>query len=170
MISETNLYLPLFILPFVAFLQSTILPHLEVVGLRLDLVLLTVISWSLIRGMREGMIWGFIGGSLIDLLSAAPFGVHTFAMILCGVISGLGGRNVFRQNLLLSLGITAVASVAYYVVSMLLLQVSGWSVSWLATFGSVVIPIALLNTLSIPLIHRLVQNLERFTGRQELSW
>jgi len=120
--------------------------------------------------MREGMIWGFIGGVLVDLLSAAPFGIHAFAMILVGVISGVGGRNVFRQNLLLSLGITAVASITYYVVSMLLLQISGWSVSWPATFGSVVIPIALLNTLSVPLIHRLVQSLQRFTGQQELSW
>jgi len=168
--SSVNLYLPLFVLPVVALIQTTILPRLQLVGLRPDLVLLTVISWSLFRGAREGMYWGFIGGGLIGLLSAAPLGIHAFAMTFSGLVSGVGEQNMFRHNLLLSLGITMIATTLYYITSMLMLQLVGWNVAWLPTLTRVVVPLTLLNTLLVPLAYRIIHPLQRLTGPPELSW
>jgi rod shape-determining protein MreD len=168
--SQTNVYLPLIVLPTAVLLQTTILPRMQVGGFRLDLVLLAVVAWSLLRGVREGMYWGLIGGSMIGLFTVAPFGVHALAMMLAGFISGVGVQNVFRQNLLLSFSVATVATVLYYLATMALLTLVGWQVSWDRALITVVVPTTLFNALAIPVVYRILHPLRRLTGPRELSW
>ncbi|MGH2520799.1 MAG: rod shape-determining protein MreD, partial [Chloroflexota bacterium] len=65
-----------------ALLQVSVVSRITLLGVTAQLVLLSVISWSLIRGPAEGMFWGFVGGLLIDLVSGSPLGVSAFAMVL----------------------------------------------------------------------------------------
>ena len=168
--SQTNLYLPIIVLPIAVLIQTAILPRLQVGGFRLDLVLLVVVAWALTRGIREGMYWGFIGGITVGLFTVEPFGIHALTMMLAGFISGVGEQNVFRQNVLLSFTIAGVATALYYLTTMLLLQIVGWEVSWTRATVTVVLPITVFNMLAIPLVYKLLQPLRRVTGPQELSW
>ncbi len=168
--SSANLYIPLVVLPGVVLVQTSFLSRLQIGGFRLDLVLLVVVSWSLTRGTREGMYWGFIGGGLVGLFSVVPLGTHMLAMTLAGFVAGVGEQNVFRQNPLLSLGITVVATATYYFTSMLLLHLLGWNIAWMQTSLTVVLPITLFNVLAVPVVYRLMQPLRRLTGPPELSW
>ena len=63
-----NLYAAILLLSAVAIAQSTVMPHLTIMGVKPDLMLLAVMSWSLLRGSEEGLVWAFIGGLALDLL------------------------------------------------------------------------------------------------------
>ena len=43
-----------------AILQSTLLPHFAVLGVKVDLVLLLVAAWSIRRGVEAGLVWAMI--------------------------------------------------------------------------------------------------------------
>jgi len=83
-----SLYFGIPILLTAAVLQSTWLENVRILGGRPDLVLLLIITWSIIRGASDGVLWGFIGGIFCDLLSGGPFGLWTVVLTLVAFITG----------------------------------------------------------------------------------
>jgi rod shape-determining protein MreD len=57
--------------------QTTVMPHIHILGVQPDLLLMVVTSWSLLRGAEAGMLWALIAGVALDLVSGAPFGMST---------------------------------------------------------------------------------------------
>lgn len=146
------------------------MPHLAVLGVKPDLVLLTVISWSLLRGAKEGMIWALVGGIGLDLLSGAPFGTSTVALVILSLVAGLGELSVFRTHIALPLISTLIATMAYDLFFMLLLYARGCSIAWTDNLIKVVLPSTLLNVLLSPLVYKALYWLHRRTGREEMAW
>ena len=62
-----NLYLVIPILTGVALFQSVVLSQVDLWGARPDVMLLAVLVWAVVRGLDEGMVWGFVGGVIVDL-------------------------------------------------------------------------------------------------------
>lgn len=151
-------------------MQSTVIPHLAIGWVKPDLMLLVVISWSILRGTREGIVWGLVGGIALDLLSGAPFGVFALAMALVSLLTGLGEINVFRTNVALPLATISLATIAYNLVSLFLLQASGWPIDWGDSLLRIILPTTILNALLMPLVYRSLRWLHRRTGREEMSW
>lgn len=46
-----------------------------------DLVLVLVTLWAGYHGVREGLVWAFAAGILVDLLLFAPLGSHALALM-----------------------------------------------------------------------------------------
>lgn len=162
-----NPYLPLLVLTPAVIVQATLLPHATILGVRPDLVMLIAVAWSLVRGTQEGVIWGFIGGILLDLLSAAPFGVFTLSMLLVTFTSGLGESNIYRGNLL-PLTVGFGASLLYHLLGFIFLNTLGWDVAW-RLVGRQLLLAAILNTLLMPLVYFGAQRLQFVTERFERS-
>ncbi len=80
-------YLGLPLLITGAALQSMTLERLHILGGRPDLVLLLALSWGVMRGLQEGMLWAFVGGLCLDALSAAPFGLWTVTLTTLAFIA-----------------------------------------------------------------------------------
>lgn len=165
-----NIYASILLLISVALIQSTVMPHLTLWGVKPDLMLLVVISWSLLRGTREGIVWGFIGGFCLDLFSGAPLGLSALALLLISFFSGFGEATVFRTHVILPLATVFFASLIYDLVFLLVLKMLGWPVTWLDSFVRVVLPASLLNVLLTPLIYPAMRWLHRKTGRKEMDW
>ena len=83
-----SLYFGIPILLGAAVLQSTWIEKLQILGGRPDLVLLLVITWAIIRGANEGVLWGFTAGIFCDLLSGGPFGLWTAVLTVVAFITG----------------------------------------------------------------------------------
>jgi rod shape-determining protein MreD len=165
-----NIYASILLLISVALIQSAVMPHLTLWGVKPDLMLLVVISWSLLRGAREGIVWGFIGGLCLDLLSGAPFGLSALALLIVSFFSGLGEATVFRTYIMLPLATVFVASLIYDLIFLLALRTLGWSVAWLDSFIRLVLPASLLNVLLTPLVYPTMRWLHRKTGQEEIDW
>lgn len=162
-------YLAVFLLAGIALLQTTLAPQLSFLGGTPQFMLLTVVSWSLLRGGREGVVWGFIGGVMLDLLSGAPFGVMTLPLLLMGFLSGLGEFNVFRANFLLPGLVIVVTTLAYHALVLVLFQVLGQPVAWESAVRHVMLPAVLLNVLVLPLIYLPLRGLHRLTAQPQMN-
>ena len=165
-----TIYLVVPLLVVVAILQTTIVPNLAVWGVFANLPLLLVVSWGLLRGPREGAVWGFISGLAVDLLSGAPFGAATLSMIAVGFLSGLGATSAFRTRFALPMIVMFLATIVYDLLFLLIVQISGQRVIWFDSILRLVLPSAVLNALLTPIVFLTMRWLYTRFGRKEMEW
>jgi rod shape-determining protein MreD len=161
------------VVPFllvVAVLQASIVPTMAVGGVFADLPLVLVVSWSLLRGVQQGMLWAFIAGIAVDLLSGAPFGAATFSLMAAAGLSGLARRSAVRAHLALLLVTSLLMTIIYGLVFLAILQVSGRSVDWLGSLYRVVLPSAIPNVVLMPLFFVVMRRLYFRFGRAEMEF
>jgi rod shape-determining protein MreD len=169
---HTRRFASLFIaLTLAVLLQSTFGRNITIFSARPDPVLLLVVSFSVARGMEEGVIAGIVGGLLLDTLSAIPFGVATITMGIIGFTTGIGEANVYRTNFVICLVAVFLATVFYHSIVMLSLQAIGWNVEWISTLALQTIPGAVFNAALAPLVFPLVRRLGSAGEEQEqIRW
>jgi len=148
-----NIYATILLLSTIAIVQSTAMPHVAIMGVKPNLMLLVVISWSLLRGIKEGSIWGLVGGLILDTFSSAPFGVSTLAMLAVSLLAGLGEMSAFRTHIILPPLAAFLATPIYHLIFLSLLQIVGWPVAWIDSLLKIILPSTLLNTALMPLIY-----------------
>jgi rod shape-determining protein MreD len=165
-----TIYLVVPLLAVVAILQTTIVPGFAVWGVFANLPLLVVVSWSLLRGPREGAVWGFIAGLMVDLLSGAPFGAATLSLIIVGFLTGLGETTVFRTRIALPMVAMLLATIVYDLLFLLVVQISGQPVTWLDSIFRIVLPSAILNAVLTPIVFLTMRWLYTRFGREEMEW
>lgn len=165
-----TIYLVVPILAVVAILQTTLVPNLTIWGVFANLPLLIVVCWGLLRGPREGALWGFIAGLMVDLLSGAPFGAATLSLIVVGFLAGLGEATVFRASIVLPMVVMFLATVVYDLLFLLIVQISGQPVALLDSIWRLVLPSALLNAALTPIFFLTMRWLYTRYGRKEMEW
>lgn len=103
-------YLLFLALGLASLLQVALFPALRIGGVYPNLVLVIVVAWALLRGVRSALIWAVIAGLWLDLLSGGWFGVYTLGLMAAAALAGLGSRTVYRPTLLLAWGMLAIAT------------------------------------------------------------
>jgi rod shape-determining protein MreD len=164
-----TIYLVIPLMIAAALLQVALIPHLSVWGVFADLPLLLVLSWGLLRGSREGVVWGFVAGLFTDLFSGGPFGAATLSLMAAGALSGQGQNIVFRHYLLLPSLMALLGTVVYDLLFLLVLQITGHAVVWLETVARIVVPSAALNACLIPIVLGLMRLLHRRLGQEAIE-
>jgi rod shape-determining protein MreD len=144
-----------------AILQSAVFSHIGLLDGRPDLVLLAVIGWSLTGRWREAMVWGFIGGLFLDLLSGVPFATSAIALVLVSSFASLLEGRFWEANLLIPLGVTLASSLVYHSIALGALWTAGRSIDLQLAVTRVILPSTFLNLVfSIPAA-QLAGNLQR---------
>ena len=164
---------PLLVIPLLgalALLQSTIFPHLAILNAWPNLVLLAVVGWTLLRGLIEGLVWAFIGGLWLDLLSGGVFGLSMVTLVLVAFAVSFLEANLFREHTVLVLAIVILAQLLYGVVALAVLRLLGHPVATWTMFWRIVIPTALYTSLLTPAVFPALRWLHRHTGREQLEW
>ncbi len=165
-----NPYAAVLLLTSAALLQSSLLPHLSRGGLKPDLVVMLVISWGLLRGVQEGLLWAFIGGLALDLLSATPLGLSALILTLLTLLTSLGQNSIYRTSILFPLAVIFLATFGYNLALLLGWQLLGRPALWGETFLEVLLPTGLLNTLVMLPLYPLLSWLHRRTGPERVGW
>jgi rod shape-determining protein MreD len=165
-----TIYLVVPLLLAVAILQTSVVPHLAVWGVFPDLPLLIVVNWSLVRGAREGIVWGFVAGVSIDLLSGAPFGAATFSLMLVGLLASLASATVVRVQSVLPPVTVFLVTLVYDLVFLSVVQVAGQPVDWGASLLRIALPSAALNAILTPPFFWIARTLDRWIARREMEW
>ena len=155
-----TLFVGLPLLAFAAVVQSSIVTNFHLYGGALDLVLILTLSWTLAGDWPGGMVWGFAGGLLLDLLSGGPLGLTSLALVSMAYFASLTEGRLWRSHVLLPLATVALGTFGFHLVSLLgftllgqpvspvLSSVEGWGVS----LTRITLPAAVLNTvLALPL-------------------
>ena len=80
-----------------ALLEASLLPELPIAGTHADLVLTLAIVATMLLGPEDGLVWAFVGGLMLDMLTPArPIGATTLTLLLvvglAALISHFAGR------------------------------------------------------------------------------
>jgi rod shape-determining protein MreD len=153
-------------LVILALLQVTVVPRVPLLNVYPDLVLLAVLAWTMVRGVREGAIEAFVGGIMLDLLSSQPLGSHALALILTVIPTGLLGEPVYRGNLAFPVLGAFLATFLYNGILLLMSRLFGEAVNWGNTLWRIVLPLALVQSILMPLTYWLVDRLDRRLDRR----
>ena len=79
-------------------LQSILLPDLTTLQVRPNLVLTLILLWTVARGPREGALWAFGVGIVMDMIVLAPLGAHALALLGVVVVAWVGRAPRFRLH------------------------------------------------------------------------
>ena len=182
---------PYFTIPFllvVAILQTTAAPRLQFSGARPDLMLLSVVSWSLLaafrarelqyageppsllRGINDGVVWGFIGGVWLDLFSAAPLGLSALALMVTALVVGVFSVGVSGPGFILVPLMAVAGTLVFHVVFLSGLALTSRPVFWDVAVARVILPSVVFNLVLIPLVYGLLSLVNRQTSRERLQW
>ena len=77
----STVYIALPLMAVLAVLQTAVFSRLPIFNSVPQIILLASISWGLLRGVTEGVVWAFIGGFILDLFSIAPMGLTAVSYI-----------------------------------------------------------------------------------------
>ncbi len=123
-------------------IQTTVLDHLSVAGVRPDLCLIAVSLIGFFGGLAEGVLMGVLLGFEQDLFSAGDAWVNVITKAVIGLSGGLVGRYVARVTpvtvMPMLLGLSVCSSMAF-------MFVGAGGQSTLAAVRSVLLPQALLD-------------------------
>lgn len=151
-----NRYAAAAILVGVAAAQTAIAPHLAILGVRPNLPLLVVTAWGLLRGSGEGLWWGLGAGLALDLFAGMPLGMLATGLVLAGLVSGLGERQVFRTHLLMPAVTVAVNTVLANLAALGVMKLLDWPVRFGAVMTAAVLPEMAYNIVGILLVFPLM--------------
>jgi rod shape-determining protein MreD len=153
-------FLSIPILALAAALQASVIPQIQILGGRPDLVFLLVLSWAINSDLDEALGWAFAGGIMQDLLSATPLGTSSLGMVLLVfAISGIN-RQVYRVGILLLGGVTLGGTLLQQIVLMAVLLLTGHRIT-LPEIGYVVLPTMVYNLVAMGPIYWLVRRVQR---------
>ncbi len=158
------LLIPLLVL--VAIIQITLLPLVPVFGYKPDLALTVVVAQGLVGMPGTAAPWGFIVGVFLDLGSGLPFGIHTLVLTLIGLMMDLGQAIFFRGNVVAPPIAMILATFAYNILILAILVLFNQPIDWGDYVLRVILPVAILNTLVLPLVYFPLQWLRRRTRPQ----
>ena len=122
--------IPVFLL--LAVVQTAVLPYFPLFGTVVQLPLLVVISWTLLHGLEEGLVWAFVAGLSVDLFSIGPFGATAVAYITA-VLLVFGLEYLLPSGrFFLPLVYAALGTFVYLFVYLVFVQLLGYGASFTA--------------------------------------
>jgi rod shape-determining protein MreD len=165
-VSSLQLGIPIFILA--ALVQATVLSHVRVYGGQPDLIVIIVLAWAILDRDQEGMVWAFVGGLFLDLLSGTPLGISSLALVPVAFLVGLTEAQVYRENVGLPLLMASGGALAYHILYLLLLRFfADMSVPWSEALVYVTLPSIVFDViLVIPAVRILGRWYKRLHPRQ----
>lgn len=128
-------------------LQTTIAPHIRILGANPDFALIIVVCVALLRGAEIGAVFGFLTGSLVAVALMEPVGIGAFIFVLVGYFVGRYAETADLSAgfapLVSTFAATFVATILYAIAQSLLER----QVPFGFFVGRVFVPSLILNTL-----------------------
>jgi rod shape-determining protein MreD len=144
-----------------AILQTTVFADIHFFDGRPDIILLAILGWGLAGGDRGSMVWGFVGGILLDAFSGLPLGSSAISLVAIAFLVSLYTGRVWEANLLMPLGITLGASVFYHTLSLGWLFIMGRTIDLPFSYTRVILPSTILNMILILPVYQFMLGLYR---------
>src|SRR5919199_529086 len=99
------LYVGAIILFIASLVQSVVLPDAVPIAARPHFVVLLVVAVCLAESLHESIMWAFLGGLMLDLMSGPvfPIGTNALVLVLVALLASLGQADPFHNLLLVPL-------------------------------------------------------------------
>lgn len=148
--------------------QVSVFSQVHVFGAVPDVLLVSLVALSLLRGSLVGAVGGFFAGLIVDTASLGTLGLTSLVLTLAGYWIGRYGETTGRDRAHAPFLSVAVITVLYQVGLLVVHFVLGESAPGGAVMRSL-IPAVVLNLILTAPIYALVRRLLRPTDRDELT-
>lgn len=133
--------------------QTVIVPHLSVVGVQPDLMLVVIVCFALTEGMNTGAVTGFFGGLLEDLVMVNYMGFNMVTKTVIGAAVSLLKNLGPKEGILWPLTAVFLASLISSAMTALLAFLFGETVVVRSILNWSMVPGAFYNVLFMPLVY-----------------
>ncbi len=148
-------------------LQCTVLQAIAVASISPNLLLVITVSFALMRGKREGMFVGFLGGILTDIFFSSGLGFYTLLYTYVGFVNGFCCRIFYdddiKMPILLVCGSDLALNILVYVFRFLLRG----RTDFFFYLGRIIIPEVIYTAILTMLCYRLLLALNRKLEKAE---
>ena len=153
-----------------ALLELTVGPYLRIGTAEPHLVLVLGIVVTVAIGLEAGLVWAFVGGLVLDVITQRPIGSSSFALLLCvGATSVLAGLFV-RIRPVVPIIATLFLSVAYSMIHFVALNALAAPIP-VADPVALILPSAIYDTILAALIGPLVISIhDRRADVERMDW
>jgi rod shape-determining protein MreD len=105
-----------------ALLETSVFAELSVAGATVDFVLVCAAVATIVLGVEDGLVLGFIGGLLVDIVVAGrPMGAATLALLLTLGIAFLAARTLGPSRRLVAVGMVLILTAVFHALFMLVM-------------------------------------------------
>ena len=132
-------------------LQSTVFSHLELAGIKPNLLLIVTAAFGFMRGPKEGMWIGLAAGLLLDVQCGDIIGFYGLIYLLVGALNGLFEQLFFDEDIKLPLFLITLSEFLYGIVIYFLMFLLKSDFKFPYYLGSIIVP-ELIYTIMVTLI------------------
>jgi rod shape-determining protein MreD len=162
------IYIGIPIMFIASILQAVVLPQVLPLQARPQLLVLLVVAVCLAESLYDAVIWAFMGGLMLDLMSgpALPVGSNALLLVLVALLASLGQANPFQSRVFIPL-LTAFATTIFYQILLMALSTAlGNNVAIIDNLWRMVLPSAILNAILMPVAYSAMLWLSERVGRR----
>lgn len=154
-----------------ALVQVSVVPFVAGGRVHVDLVLVLVVCWVLVRGVQPALLWALLGGLCLDLLSDAPFGTAVLALSIVAYVCAVGIVPWLKATRVLAAVVAFGATFLYATILLFLLRAQqlASTTSGMMDWGPVILPIAGANAILAVPIYWVLGALTSRAPRQRLG-
>jgi rod shape-determining protein MreD len=149
-------------------LQTAVFSQLPLLRGTTDLVMVAIIAWSLQKSVKTAWQWGIIGGLLVSLSTALPFGLPIIGYLLVVGMALLLRQRVWQVPLLAMFVATFLGTLITQALAVLVLRLTGTPLAWLESVNMITLPSMLLNLVVAIPAYALLGDLARWLYPEEL--
>jgi len=149
-------------------LQTAVFSQLPLLRGTTDLVMVAIIAWSLQKSVKTAWQWGIIGGLLVSLSTALPFGLPIIGYLLVVGMALLLRQRVWQVPILAMFVATFLGTLITQALAVLVLRFTGTPLAWLESVNMITLPSMLLNLVVAIPAYALLGDLARWLYPEEL--
>jgi len=142
-------------------LQSTVFQWFKIYGVVPNTALILVVSFAIYSGKNKGAIIGFSVGMLHDVIFGRIIGSNALFFMIIGYLVGLMDQKIFKENLIIPFLLTALATVLYETLNLLLIFLFGYRVELFNVIKKMLVVEVIYNSILSPIIYFYVSKLFR---------
>ena len=145
--------------------QTSLLTYLDYNGVSANLMLAVVVSTAFLRGHFIGVAMGFCVGLLQDLTTGDFFGCTTFAYMTIGLIFGKLSERFVKDQFLVPILATPVATVIYFFMMMTFILMLGYPIDVAASIEKILVPLIFYQIIFALPIHKIAYDFDKLVTR-----
>jgi rod shape-determining protein MreD len=153
-----------------AIVQASSVEQFKVLGVSPNLVLVMLVAWLVVRGLDDVLPMLFVSGVTLGLVGLQSPGVVLLALLPLAALGLARELHVIHSDLVLVLSLVFVGSVAYEMLMVASVMVSGGTLDADVALESTVLPAAIVNVALAPFVYVPMRMTRPIQRRGQLSF
>ena len=149
--------------------QTAIVSRVYLLHGSADLVMLAIIAWAIQARVQNAWQWSIIGGLMVSLVTALPFGILLASYLSATGVTLLLRRRIWQIPILAMFVATFIGTIIIQGLSILVIWLSGTPLPIVQSMNLITLPSLLLNVLLAIPVYILIGDLANWVYPKEIE-